>query len=542
MIYSHELEQHLLAGLIKYPKEYFALANLIDEEDFRAGEDDVNKTIFKIIKQALEFGESIDDVLIAQRLKELNISFEGKQDVYQYVKSLAVRRINQGAVEQVAKDLKKISMKHKIYKKCLSTAQEVKKLPTSATFEEIIETSDKGFNVTLNSYFSRSKSEPENIFEVMEDIIEERGNNPQEEFGMMGPHESLNATYGSLLRPGNITVIVSRSGVGKTTFCLDYCTKVSANHDHVPVLHFDNGEMSKEELIMRQCAALSGVPMYYLETGLWRKNEDFEKKVRAIWPVVKKMKLYYYNVAGVTVDNMINIMRRFYYQKVGRGKKMIFSFDYIKAGAENTSNGNHWQVIGDMVTKFKNFIQEEIVFEDGPVIGMLTSVQSNRYGITTNKKSEDIIDDESIVSLSDQITHFSTHLFCLRKKTINELAEEPEGFGTHKLICFKHRHLGKEVGRALNEVEFPDGSKRKNFINLDFSNFGITDKGDGFDMVDFMDANGLGLPDEEDSPKKPVRKTPKPRVDPKSPPKPRRQQVEMSFNDPMEDLDLSEFD
>ena len=91
-----------------------------------------------------------------------------------------------------------------------------------------------------------------------------------------------------------------------------------------------------------------------------------------------------------------------------------------------------------MVTKFKNFIAEEMTFEDGPVIGMLTSVQSNRSGIVGNRNSNAIVDDESIVSLSDQITHFSSHLFVLRKKTLDEIAEDPEGFGTHKLICFKN--------------------------------------------------------------------------------------------------------
>ena len=46
--------------------------------------------------------------------------------------------------------------------------------------------------------------------------------------------------YGSLLRPGNITVIVARSGVGKTQFCIDFVTKTSEKYE-VPILHFDNG-------------------------------------------------------------------------------------------------------------------------------------------------------------------------------------------------------------------------------------------------------------------------------------------------------------
>ena len=497
MIYSHELEQHLITGLLKHPESWFEISNLIDESDFRAGDEKVNGTIFKIIKQCVEAGEQVDDVLISQRVKDLNISFG--INIFDYIKSIAMRKIAKESVYQVAKDLKKLSIRNDISDSAEAVSRKMKALKEASSFDEIIESADSIFNNNVNLYFCR-KNNPENIFEEMEDIIEERGNNPQSEFGMMGPHESINKIYGSLLRPGNITVIVSRSGVGKTTFCLDYCTKVSMKYDNVPVLHFDNGEMSKEELLMRQCASLSGVPMFHLESGSWRRNEDYVKKVRSVWPKIKKMKLYYYNVAGLSVDQMINVMRRFYYSKVGRGNKMIFSFDYIKTTSEkNSSNLSHWQLVGDMVTKFKNFIADEVAFSEGPVVSMLTSVQSNRLGITNNRNAENVVDDESIVSLSDQITQFSSHLFSLRKKTIDELAEDPEGFGTHKLICFKNRHLGVEAERALNEVEMPDGSKKKNYINLDVNNFNITDKGDLVDMVNYQSFNNVNsLEDGED--------------------------------------------
>ena len=491
MIYSHEIEQHFLAGLLQHPASYFQISNLIDEKDFRAGGGEVNRTIFKIIKQCIEASESVDDILVSQRVKELNISFSENVNITDYIKSLSMRKIAESSMMDVAKDLKKFTIRNNIHDSALNVASKMKKIKSSSTFDEIVDSADSDFNQNMDIFF-RKKHSPENIFDEMEDMIEDRGNNPQEEFGLMGPHQSINNLYGSLLRPGNISVIVSRSGVGKTTFCLDYCTKVSLKYDNVPVLHFDNGEMSKEEIMIRQCAALSEVPMHYLETGNWRRNEDFVKKVRAVWPQIKNMKLYYYNVAGQTVDQMISIMRRFYFSKVGRGNKMIFSFDYIKTTSEQSSgNLSHWQLVGDMVTKFKNFIADEIVFEDGPVIGMLTSVQSNRLGITNNRNSDAIVDDESIVSLSDQITQFSSHLFSLRKKTLDELADEPEQFGTHKLICFKHRHLGKDALRALNEVELPDGTKRKNYVNLDIKNFNIQDVGDLQDMVDYQQADDM---------------------------------------------------
>ena len=59
---------------------------------------------------------------------------------------------------------------------------------------------------------------PKTFMKKWKTVIEGRGNSPLTEFGMMGPHPKVNEIYGSLLRPGNITVIVARSGVGKTNF------------------------------------------------------------------------------------------------------------------------------------------------------------------------------------------------------------------------------------------------------------------------------------------------------------------------------------
>jgi hypothetical protein len=119
---------------------------------------------------------------------------------------------------------------------------------------------------------------------------------------------------------------------------------------------------------------------------------------------------------------------------------------------------------------------------------MMTSVQSNRSGIVTNKQAANVVDDESIVSLSDRITQFSSHMFILRNKTNDELLNEP-GFGTHKLINIKARHLGKDLEGALNPIKMSDNTLKKNFINLEIKNFSVVEKGDLRDIVDSLNTN-----------------------------------------------------
>jgi len=487
MIYSLEIEKQVLAAFIQKPKVLVDFIHLISESDFYDGSL-LHRTLFSVLKRACEQDESIDDIVLVQRIKDLGIKFEEDISLIDYVRSLSMRKIySDSKIKSSIKELKKYSVRREIGKTAKNIADTMKNISPEMSYLKIIESADQIYNNNINLFEVGSDS-PENIYDKMEEFIEHRGNNPIDEFGMMGPHEKVNDIYGSLLRPGNITVVVARSGVGKTQFCMHYATQVSKRYD-VPVLHFDNGEMSKEELIIRQCASLSGVPSYLLESGKWRQaGDEVVNKVRSVWSKVKKLKFYYYNVGGMDVDSMTNTLKRFYYSKVGRGNRMVFSFDYIKTSSEQ-SNKNEWQLVGEMVDKFKKCIQKEILENGDPVIPMITSVQSNRSGITTNRNAQNIIDDESIVSLSDRITQFCSHMFILRQKTHDEVADDGAQFGTHKLINVKARHLGNDIAGAVEPVQVDD-NLRKNFINLEFKNFNITERGDLRDIVDFRNTGG----------------------------------------------------
>ena len=86
-------------------------------------------------------------------------------------------------------------------------------------------------------------------------------------------------------------------------------------------------------------------------------------------------------------------------------------------------------------------------------------------------------------------------MFHLRPKVAEEIHAENSQFGTHVLESFKHRHLGQNIPRALNLVEREDGSKSKNYINLDINNFSIEEIGD---LQDQMDSMNLDVEAEED--------------------------------------------
>ena len=117
MVYSYELEQHLIAGLIKYPESYPLIAPFIDEKDFFDQNTIVNKTIFCVLRQSLDQGESLDEVILTQRVQSLNISFEDNINIADYIKALSLRQISKDGVVKAAQELKKITVRRDI---CLS--------------------------------------------------------------------------------------------------------------------------------------------------------------------------------------------------------------------------------------------------------------------------------------------------------------------------------------------------------------------------------------------------------------------------------------
>jgi hypothetical protein len=500
MIHSLDLEKTVLKGLLQHPHKWAEVSLFLNEKDFFSEDSQVHLSIFKLIRNALNNAETIDDTILIPRLEQLRVSFPDSIDLPEYIRSLVYHKITEEIFVSSVRELKKFSARREIYFSARNVASYVKKVDPDLKYSEIIDKADEIYNKNIKE-FEFSDEGPVNLFDIMEEMVEERGNNPVEESGLMGPHQRINDIYGSLLLEGNISVIVARSGVGKTQFCMDYTTRTAAKYQ-IPVLHFDNGEMSEEELTLRQCCAMTGIPVYLLKSGKWRTSsykqwtvEEVVAKVRGAWDQIKagKMKFYYHNVAGMSAEEMCSYLKRFYYSKVGRGNKMIFSFDYIKTDFNNLGKNEGWQQVASMVHLFKQTIQRDLCFDGKPCVSMMTSVQANRLGITGNRGADAIVDDESVVSLSDGITQFCSHLFLLRRKIADEINEDGDRFGTHKLVNLKARHLGKDALRDINLVEMPDGSNRKNFINLNVENFRIEERGDLQDIVNSINNVDVNL-------------------------------------------------
>ena len=260
------------------------------------------------------------------------------------------------------------------------------------------------------------------------------------------------------------------------------CFNVAKNPKNKTKTLILDTEMQTLDIQLRMVSSMTDVPMWYLETGNWRKNQDMTSKVRAAWNTIKNYEYYHYHVGNKNIDQICSIIRRWYLSKVGRGNQALIAYDYVKLTGEKV--GQNWaehQAIGSKIDKLKR-ISEEI---QCPIV---TAMQLNRTGENFNRSSANVVDDSSVIALSDRLQWFASFVAIFRRKTLDELALDTQQFGTHKLIPTKTRFQGKEAAGHQDLVRRLDANGKEtwaqNYLNYNVHNFKIEERGSLLNVVE----------------------------------------------------------
>lgn len=471
-LYSIQVEKHVLGGLIQHPEVLADIDGFISERSFFAKPHDV---IYSCIRSSILNNERIDKVLLAQKIKNLGISFKEDIDIFGYIESISFAPIKASAVIQASQELAKLKALRDMEATCEHIKGHLNKATNQPLNQTIVEI-DKIYGQTITSFFTDEKDS--NMFDDLLEIAEERGNNPQDEIGFATPFPEFNRLYGGY-RKKNLYIIASRAKSGKSTYLNEIASEMSKMHK-MKVLYLDT-EMSSEETKFRAIAAKTGVPLWYIETGNWRKHPEMVKKIRGkLKDINKDYNVTHRFVGNKKIEEIISICRRWYLREVGRGGNCMIVFDYIKAVDKLTGNQQEYQLMGDKVDTLKGLAGEL----DCPIV---TAVQNNRNGITTGRDVSEIIDDESSVGISDRITWYATYVGILRRRVAEEIQLDTPESGTHKLIELVARFQGRDAAGHQDLIfrEFPDGKKKyvKNFINFEIFNFKVEERGSLKDSI-----------------------------------------------------------
>ncbi len=477
---SNQIERHFLGGLIQNQNAFAEVEGFLNERDFCAKPHDV---IYSCIKSSLLNKEKLDKVLLAQKIKNLGISFKDDINIFDYIDAICFTPITYDATIGYAKELKKLSILRGMHETCTSIQNHISK-SVNAPLDQTIGEVDKIYGEVIDVYDTEEK--PVNLFETMYEDIEEKGNDPKP-VGLDTPYPTFNHFYGPF-RDGNVYAVASRSGEGKSTWLNYTSVKMSEIHN-IPVLQLDT-ELQTDEVKFRTAAALSKIPHWLLEGGDWRKSKEHLETVRGeIKNYKNKYKVYHYYVGNKSIESIISIVRRWHASVVPQGGKCLVCYDYLKVSGEKLgANFAEYQVIGHKVDCLKRLCTE-LKFP------LLTAIQINRAGENKGRNSNDVTDDASIISLSDRLLWFCSYLGIFRRKTFNEIAEDGIESGTHKIVELKSRWNGKG-GSGHNDFiqrTYPNGEKKwiRNYLNYNVTNFAITDLGSLKDSIARQNAQFL---------------------------------------------------
>jgi hypothetical protein len=172
-------------------------------------------------------------------------------------------------------------------------------------------------------------------------------------------------------------------------------------------------------------------------------------------------------------------MRRWYYKFVGRDNKAVFVYDYLKITSDFDKNRAEWQLLGDKISYLNEFGAQV----ECPI---LSAGQQNRGAEQQGGVRND---DSTTVGASDRINQYASFNAIYRLKTLDEISEHGEEWGTHLLKPFKtSRVQGKDNYNMNKTVKVIDANTSKakykqNFINYEINQYAITEKGTYADII-----------------------------------------------------------
>ena len=469
-----ETEKHALAGLFNDTSTLSEVESFVKESDFY---NKIHQTIYLVLKNMILANERVDAVLLANKISDLGIKSYGELSIFEYVEMISYSKPDKESTIAAFKEIIGYRIRRDALEKLRQMAAMVQK-PEGSSIVKLLGDLDKTYaDWTQTVIGNHGSGQTIEICDSLEGLIEgTRLNPPSDKDLMMGPFKTINNIYGSLSKPGNITVVGARSGSGKTSLSMFYQTYL-AFHNSLNIVWLDHGEMSPEELQFRMiCMLTEGrVPMTVLENGSWANREDWVKLVRDATKKAKTIKIYYEQVAGLSANDIIRLLRRYYFKF---GKQMFLPcLDYLKPMPGDNGDSPEWKIMGEFIQDIKSFINGEVR------VPFWTSLQLNRSGIITNKRRDEVSDHEGTFGISDRILQQASHGFLLRHKLNEEIAQENGKFGNMIALFLKHRSLGKDFHLASKPIKIGEGKYAKNYVNLYGSSFHFSDFGSLDDMI-----------------------------------------------------------
>jgi replicative DNA helicase len=448
-----------------------------------------NQKIFSAIKTLYAETKTLDEHLLISRLNLMGLSSVEGLDVSDYVTSISHMSINLDAKIAYLDELTKFHWSRQTYKKLI---QAQKYIETSLenpeiNFRDILSGTEKIVTdaMTIESVLGEDESFTD-INGDMESLLNEGVGN-KDELGLPSPFPIFNRWYGQFMI-GGLYVFAASSKVGKSSFLsalTDHFVEIGMKREKgkIRVLFIDT-EMTKREVACRKMAAKSGVNAFYYLNGKFAEDKDRLERTQESLPSFKDKAgtIYHHYLPTADIQKIESVSKRFHSKFVGPDDIFVCILDYLKfAGNEDRTAGNGGQALKEYeLIGMKTDLMKQLA-EKLPRTISITAIQTNR---------------SSEIAQADRVKWYSTGIFSLTRKTPEEIGTEGNKFGSHKLNMIVVRNLG-EFADESGPFEVAEGNQTvwvENHINLNFSNFRVTEAGTYKDVIAALGSAGQLTP------------------------------------------------
>lgn len=435
-------ERAVLAGLCQYGNDIYTNVDIfLSDEVFTVPS---NRTLYKCLFYLFNKSNvnKIDIPSIFSSAQELGhteiLKDKGEKE---YLRSLFNYPIHKENVENFAKKLSKLNLVRKALRENEKVHAELNKLDGSESIYEILSLVESPVFSMMSDLTNDNSDEPVVLGENIDAYLDHIKSNPTDMVGISSGYADYDRYIGGGFRRKAVSVIAARPKTGKTLLADNIGVHVAKNLK-IPVLNLDT-EMGVDEHRQRIISIMSGVPLTPIGNGKFQFNPRYNLKVEEASREFKKMPYFYKSISGKQLEEILPIIRRWItkevgYDSSGKVNDCLVIYDYLKLMTYDKL-GDHMkehQMLGFMMTSLHNF-----VFKYD--IPCLAFVQINRDGI--NKETSDII------SQSDRILWLCSNLSIFKKKSEEELIDDGQENGSHKLIPLASRHGPEcEEGNYIN--------------------------------------------------------------------------------------------
>lgn len=344
-IEAHSAERAILSILIKNPSSFFSINDVLTKADFvNTG----SAMVFDIVKDLILANPDvkIDQQVIFAEAERKNIDGFFQHTLNgELVDALISTHVNSSNLSKYVADVKRASIKRALINLCSDLADEIAEhAGGSMDLRNMVETR------VLDSlrHLDTGNDDIIDLSSDFEDVI----NTYADRNGVLGIDIGFPRWQSDIghIRNGTITGIFASTKVGKSQFSMWSAYK-AAIEQRIPVLYLDT-ELQARQQQMRLCGIISKIPYSIIESGEWKSQKNLVERIKLAFQKVKGAPIFYRNIAGQSVQNVIPTIRKFVYKHMGGVKggdepRGLVIYDYIKLMDSNDVDRlQEYQLIG----------------------------------------------------------------------------------------------------------------------------------------------------------------------------------------------------